>query len=74
MTAELLTMVLKVELDTDGDGIVDETIYVRIPIFDEILENKCWEYDNNGFKLIQVWIYDNLTGVSEDDGDLLPLW
>jgi hypothetical protein len=73
VTAELLTIVLKIELDTDGDGIVDETVYVRIPIFDEILENEYWEYDNNGLKLIQVWIYDNTTDVSEGDGALLPL-
>lgn len=73
VTAELLTIVLKVELDTDGDGIVDETVYVRIPIFDDIIENEYWEYDNNKLKLLQVRFYEIGTDVSENDSDLPPL-
>lgn len=76
VTAELLTIVLAVEIWVDdGLGGLEyyETIYVRIPIFDDMLENEYWEYDNNGLKLLQVWIYDNSTDVSEGDGDLPEL-
>lgn len=66
VTAELLTIVFQVEVQTgvDGEGNpIIETFYVRVPIFDESLENEYWEYDNNGLKLLQVWIYDNETNV-----------
>ncbi len=70
VTAELLTIVLKIEVDIDPDPVGEDiiTIYVRVPIFDDILENEYWEYDNKGLKLLQVWIYDCETNVSEDDG------
>jgi len=70
VTAQLLTIVFQVEVDTTGDGIADETVCVRVPIFDDILENEYWEYDNHGLKLLQVWIYDNETNVSAGDGAL----
>lgn len=66
VTAELTTIVFKVEVELeDGSIAVD---YIRVPIFDPIIENEYWEYDNNGLKLLQVWIYDNSTDVSEGDG------
>jgi hypothetical protein len=67
VTAELLTIVLKVEI-LDEEGNVVETIYVRVPIFDDILENEYWEYENHGLKLLQVRFYPWGTDVSEDDG------
>jgi hypothetical protein len=67
VTAELTTIVFKVTVDLDGDGIADEIVYVRVPIFDDIIEGEYWEYDNHGLKLLQVWIYDNPTDVSEND-------
>jgi hypothetical protein len=70
VTAELLTIVFQVTVDLDDDGIADETVCVRVPIFDDILENEYWEYDNHGLRLLQVWIYDNSTDVSAGDGDL----
>ena len=76
VTAELLTIVLAVEIWVENDeGSLEysETIYVRIPIFNEMLEGEYWEYDNNGLKLLQVWIYDNSTDVSEGDEDLPEL-
>lgn len=72
VTAQLLTIVLAIEI-YDDEGNYVETIYVRIPIFDDLLENEYWEYDNNGLKLLQVWIYDNSTDVSENDPCLPPL-
>ncbi len=69
VTAQLLTIVFRVEVDLDGDGIMDETVDVRVPIFNDIIENEYWEYDNNGLKLLQVRFYPVGTDVSE--GDLL---
>jgi hypothetical protein len=79
VTAELLTIVLKVEVwvDEDGDGYVDEgeveIVYARIPIFDDILMGEYWEYDNTGLKLLQVRFYPIETDVSAGDGDLPAL-
>jgi hypothetical protein len=79
VTAELLTIVLKVEVwvDENGDGFDDgverETVYARIPIFDDILESEYWEYDNSGLKLLSVRFYPIATDVSAGDGDLPAL-
>lgn len=75
VTAELLTIVLEVEIGywewDDGLGedvwVPTDTIYVRIPVFDDLLENEYWEYDNKGLKNLQVWIYNNRTNVAADD-------
>jgi hypothetical protein len=63
VTAELLTVVFEVEIDEDGDGIVDYTVLVRVPIFDDLLEGEYWEYENNGLRLAQVRFYDCSTNV-----------
>ena len=55
VTAPLLTIVLNVEI-YEEDVLVD-TIYVRVPIFDPLLEGYYWEYDNHGLKLLQVRFY-----------------
>ena len=70
VTAELLTIVLKVEVEveTDEEGIYEVTeVYVRVPIFDDMLENEYWEYDNNGLKILQVRFYEIGTDVSLGD-------
>jgi hypothetical protein len=67
VTAELLTVVLQVEIDDDGDGQFDETRTVRVPIFDDILENEYWEYDNDGLRLLQVRFYPLPTDVAPQD-------
>jgi hypothetical protein len=86
-TAALLTIVLKVEVyewqDVDEDPetpdelVLVDTIYVRIPIFNDMLEGEYWEYDNNGLKLLQLRIYRVGTDVSLADDptawNLLPL-
>jgi hypothetical protein len=75
VTAELLTIVLKVEVEIetdDGEGEI-QTVYVRVPIFDDMLENEYWEYDNNGLKILQMRFYEIGTDVSLGDDDLPPL-
>ena len=66
-------IVFKVEVDTDADGTVDQTVYLRVPIFDESLENEYWEYENEGLKILQVRIYEWGTDVSENDSSLPSL-
>ena len=78
VTAELTTIVLRVSVwvDANGNDIVDpgevEIIYVRVPIFDDILENEYWQYENHNLKLLQVRIYPWGTDVSLNDGPYLP--
>ena len=57
VTAELLTIVFRVEVDLDGDGATDIIEDVRVPIFNDIIENEYWEYDNHGLKLLQARFY-----------------
>ncbi|MFH1231256.1 MAG: hypothetical protein V1709_07135 [Planctomycetota bacterium] len=72
VTAELLTIVFAVNIDTDGDGVADISDYARVPIFDESLEGEYWEYDNNGLKLLQVRFYPGVpTDVTDSDDDFL---
>ena len=66
VTAELLTIVFKVEVELADGSIITE--YVRVPIFDDIIENEYWDYDNNNLKLLQVRFYPIGTDVSLDDG------
>jgi len=74
-TAALLTIVLKINIL--DDGVIVDTIYVRVPIFDDMLANEYWEYDNHGLKLLQVRIYRVGTDVTNADDpeawDLLDL-
>ncbi len=69
VTAELTTIVFKVSVDISGEGEEAEIVteYVRVPIFDDIIENEYWSYDNKGLKLLQVRFYDISTDVSEND-------
>jgi len=74
VTAELLTIVFLVTIEyDDGGGIVTEQVYVRVPIFDPMLEDEYWKYDNNHLKLLQVRFYDYPVDVSAGDGDLPPI-
>ena len=68
VTAQLLTIVLEVAVDVDGDGVYEDTLYARVPIFDDMLENEYWEYDNNGLRVLQVRFYPGVeTNVSDSD-------
>ena len=67
VTPELTSVVFRVvvDVDTNGDEVVDEDDYVdvRVPLFDDIMENEYWEYDNSGLRLSQVRFYDCSTNV-----------
>ncbi len=65
VTARLTSIVFKVEVLTSTGATIIE--YVRVPIFDSMLDNEYWEYDNSGLKLLQVWIYDNRTDITQYD-------
>ena len=69
VTAELTSIVFKVQVQLADGSIIIE--YVRVPIFDDIISGEYWEYDNHGLKLLQVWIYDNTTNVTEGDDVIL---
>lgn len=62
VTAALTTIVFEVEILDDTGAVVD-TVEVRVPIFDDSLQNEYWEYDNNGLRLLQVRFYDCSTNV-----------
>jgi hypothetical protein len=64
VTTELLTILFEVTVDTDGDGVADATFFVRVPIFNDLLENEYWLYDNHGLRLLQVRFYDCSTNVA----------
>lgn len=70
VTAEMLTIVLKIEYTVDT---TTYTVYVRVPIFNDALENEYWEYDNHKLKHLQVRFYPCATDVSAGDGDLPQL-
>jgi hypothetical protein len=72
VTAELLTIVFKVEVDISEEGEDPEIIveYIRVPIFDDIIQGEYWDYENNNLKLLQVRFYPCGTDVSEGDPDL----
>jgi len=52
VTKELTTMVI--QIDVDGDGVLDE---ISIPLFDPLLYQYFWDYDNNGLRLVQLRFY-----------------
>ena len=52
VTLELTTMAIQADLD--GDGAVETT---RISVFDPLLYQYFWDYDNNGIRLVQLRFY-----------------
>ncbi|PKP28985.1 MAG: hypothetical protein CVU01_02255 [Bacteroidetes bacterium HGW-Bacteroidetes-18] len=79
VTAELTSIVFKIEvwIDANDNDVVDEgevTIsYVRVPIFDDMIDGEYWKYDNNGLKLLQCRFYPVGTDVSIKD-DIILGW
>jgi hypothetical protein len=75
-TAALLTIVLKINVYDEEDTLID-TIYVRIPIFNDMLQGEYWDYDNHGLRILQLRIYRVGTDVTTADDptawDALPL-
>lgn len=58
VTDQLLTIVFEIAI-RDDDGMLIGTELIRIPLFDDRIENEFWEIDNNGLKLAQVRFYAN---------------
>jgi hypothetical protein len=71
ITAELTSIVFEITLYDDSGAIIDVE-YVRVPIFDNMLENEYWYYDNHGLKLLQVRIYPYDTDITYADDPYLP--
>ncbi|WP_340113574.1 hypothetical protein [Maribellus mangrovi] len=73
VTAELLSVVYEIVItydsDPDPDVVVEEeiTLHVRIPIFNEILKDEYWKYDNDGLKLLQLRFYPWGTDMTQED-------
>jgi hypothetical protein len=62
VTAALTTIVFRVEV-YDAGGALIATEDVRVPIFDDSIENEYWEYDNHGLRVLQMRFYDCSTNV-----------
>jgi len=90
VTAELTSIVFEIDLimmiDTDGDGVPDTpvvvaTYFVRVPIFDEMLGEIYWEYDNtgdpdqdlSGLKHLQLQFYEVPTSLVDADSGFSPI-
>jgi hypothetical protein len=68
VTAEMLTILFKVEVMETIDGVdYYYTEYIRVPIFSDIIQGEYWDYDNQGLKLLQVRFYPIGTDVTEND-------
>ncbi len=67
VTEELLTLRFAIyENDEFGEPTGDPIGFVIIPLFDDILEGECWNYDNNGLKLLQLRFYSGGTDLEPD--------
>lgn len=69
VTAEMTSIVFAIAVDTDADGVADYTEYIRVPIFDEMLQGEYWAYEqgDQGLKLLQVRFYPFGTDVTGAD-------
>ncbi|MHC4166506.1 MAG: hypothetical protein ACYSWQ_06075 [Planctomycetota bacterium] len=67
VTEELLYIYAWVWVDPDGiPGSGDEVKeFLRIPLFDDALQDYFWSYDNKGLKLLQLRFYPVPTTVSD---------
>ncbi|MFC2063224.1 hypothetical protein ACFLS8_04710 [Chloroflexota bacterium] len=68
VTAELLTIVFEITVTTAAGT---EIVYVRVPIFDSLIQGEYWDFNNDGLKNVQIRFYPNLgTDVSLADTEL----
>ena len=72
VTAELLTIVFEIDLLDAEDNLV-ATYFIRVPIFDPLIQGEYWWYDNNGLKNLEVRFYDMPTNVVLWDGPYQPV-
>ena len=81
VTAELLTIVFAIWVDLDDDDERDEgeIFFIRVPVFDPLLQGEYWEYvqgadpdtgEAQTLKNLEVRFYAYQTDVRAGDGDL----
>ncbi len=58
ITSKLVTITAAVE-DLNGDGLINELDVATYDIFDDVLQDYYWQYDNRGLKLLQMRFYYN---------------
>jgi hypothetical protein len=75
VTEELLYIYAYILTGPGPDGVYgtadDVYEFMRIPLFDDALQDYFWEYNNNGLKIVQLRFYPVPTTVSEP-GDVEP--
>ena len=57
----------------DAEDNLIATYFIRVPIFDPLIEGEYWWYDNNNLKNLQVRFYDMPTNVVLSDGPYQPV-
>jgi hypothetical protein len=73
VTAQLTSIVFQINLYTEEGGALLATYYVRVPVFDELLENEFWLYDNNNLKHLQLRFYEVPTSLVDADAPYAPI-
>lgn len=53
-----LTQIEAAFRDTNGDGAIDESDIETVDLFDELLFDYFWNYDNKGLKVLQMRFYE----------------
>ncbi len=44
--------------DTNGDGVIDEADIETVDLFDDLLQDYFWDYDNKGLRVLQMRFYE----------------
>lgn len=66
VTAELLTILFEITVTDEAGN--EETVYVRVPIFDPLIQGEYWDFENDGLRIVQVRFYPGVqTDVSAGD-------
>jgi hypothetical protein len=75
VTKELLYIYANILTGPGPDGVYGTTDdvyeFMRVPLFDDALQDYFWEYENNGLKIVQLRFYPVPTTVPEP-GDVEP--
>ena len=72
VSKELLTICAEICTGYDEEGNCDEWTWMRVYLFDPLLQNYFWEYDNDGLKLAQLRFYMEPTCYTDDEWSCPP--